>query len=229
MAPPTRQHGLFGDAPQAPRRPASRPASRTANHLQETYSSSGHALRSAAVPTGGSRSLFVPSIPRGPTAASSNTQAGEVLEDSDDGEDRMRRNPSTAARSNRIRRARAGTETTVEPDEDDQQSSGDFVIRDKGGNYLREVPMIGEADADIEEEQQAEDVRLTAIARDFWTSGAGLSSGRGSRRLDEEDSKSKDDIMIHLREAVDKKLADEIWMYEPTDYLEELRIKNHGI
>lgn len=81
-----------------------------------------------------------------------------MLEDSDDGEDRMRRNPSTAARSNRIRRARAGTETTVEPDEDDQQSSGDFVIRDKGGNYLREVPMIGEADADIEEERKSSSI-----------------------------------------------------------------------
>lgn len=144
-----------------------------------------------------------------------------MLEDPDDGEDRMRRNPSTAARSNRIRRARAGTETTVEPDEDEQQSNGDFVIRDKSGNYLREVPMIGEADADVEEErksslqyylpsnpydeskdciefrvtglwlillspERAEDVRLTAITRDFWTSGAGLSGGRGSRRLDEE-------------------------------------------
>lgn len=78
-----------------------------------------------------------------------------MLEDPDDGEDRMRRNPSTAARSNRIRRARAGTETTVEPDEDEQQSNGDFVIRDKSGNYLREVPMVGEADADIEEERKS--------------------------------------------------------------------------
>jgi len=35
--------------------------------------------------------------------------------------------------------------------------------------------------------------------------------------------------MTRLREAVDKKLAEEKWMYEPTDYLEELRIRNHGV
>lgn len=38
----------------------------------------------------------------------------------------------------------------------------------------------------------------------------------------------KADIMSRLRETVGKKLLQDQWMYEPTDYMEELRVANHG-
>lgn len=34
--------------------------------------------------------------------------------------------------------------------------------------------------------------------------------------------------MARLRESVGDKLADEKWMYEPTDYMESLRVAHHG-
>lgn len=40
--------------------------------------------------------------------------------------------------------------------------------------------------------------------------------------------KPKADMMARLREAVSKKLVDDQWMYGPTDYMEDLRIANHG-
>lgn len=40
--------------------------------------------------------------------------------------------------------------------------------------------------------------------------------------------KPKADMMARLREAVSKKLVDDQWMHGPTDYMEDLRIANHG-
>lgn len=84
---------------------------------------------------------------------------------------------------------------------------------------------------------------MTAAARDFWISGAGIGGGRGSRRLDEEgnnmhrlspllpadslpDHKTMEAIMDRLRVHVTRKLAADRWMFEPTDYFEDLRLKH---
>lgn len=155
MAPP-RPHDPYNDAPR-------RPTSRTTHHLQETQSS--HALRSTNPSS--TRNLFAP-ISRRPAAAAtttaaaaaaSNAHVNEVLEDSDDGQaGRMNRQAvATTGRGGgaRTRRARAATETTVEPDEDGEVGRGEFVVRDKAGNYLREVPAVGKAEVGLDEERES--------------------------------------------------------------------------
>ncbi|KAL1302540.1 hypothetical protein AAFC00_002923 [Neodothiora populina] len=44
----------------------------------------------------------------------------------------------------------------------------------------------------------------------------------------EKDTKLAEEIMAGLREAVDRKLVEERWLFEPTDYLEETRLGTHG-
>jgi hypothetical protein len=94
------------------------------------------------------RNLFAPAPSRRPNAAAlSSTHLNElVLEDSDDAGDRMGRRAAAAGRATRTRRARAATETTtIEPDEENQpEPLRDMVVRDGRGNYLHEVPALGE-------------------------------------------------------------------------------------
>jgi hypothetical protein len=57
----------------------------------------------------------------------------------------MSRRAAAAGRATRTRRARAATETTIEPDEENQpEPPRDMVVRDGRGNYLHEVPALGE-------------------------------------------------------------------------------------
>ncbi|GAB7347935.1 hypothetical protein MBLNU459_g5449t1 [Dothideomycetes sp. NU459] len=234
MPAPTRPHDPFNDAPRRPR-------SRVTHHLQEPTtlgSSASHSLRPT---TTASRNLFAASLSRRSAAAATaaGTPANHVLEDPDEGEEgRVGRRGAATMRGGRTRRVRAATtttETTVELDEDDDDDdgsedggTGDVVLRDDRGDYLRQVPAIGEQIVGAEEEQRNEDARLLTFVRHFWASGGGM-GGRGSRRLDEAElEKPRADVMARLREAVTKKLADDQWMYEATDYMEDLRIANHG-
>ena len=110
----------------------------------------GHALRST---TTGPRNLFATTLSRRPTATTTNPQVNEVLEDSDDGQDRLGRRNAATSRSSRTRRARTATETTVEPDEDEDRC-GDLVRRNHAGNYLQEIPLAGQQELSPAEEQR---------------------------------------------------------------------------
>lgn len=141
---PPRPHDPFNDAPR-------RPISRATSHLHDTYSSGGHALRANAA----ARSLFAPALSRRPTTTGpSSTHLNElVLEDSDDAGDRTSRRAAAAGRATRTRRARAATETTIEPDEENRpEPLRDMVVRDEKGNYLHEVPALGEHTNGAEDE-----------------------------------------------------------------------------
>ena len=147
---PPRPHDPFNDAPR-------RPTDRTTSHLHDTYSSGGHALRANSA----ARNLFAPAPSRRPnTIAPSSAHLNElVLEDSDDAGDRMSRRAAAAGRATRTRRARAATETTIEPDEENQpEPVRDMVVRDGRGNYLHEVPALGE------QINGAEDQGMTSIS-----------------------------------------------------------------
>jgi hypothetical protein len=187
---PPRPHDPFNDAPR-------RPASRTTGHLHDTISSGGHALRANAA----ARNLFAPAPSRRPiSTAPSSTHLNElVLEDSDDAGDRMGRRAAAAGRATRTRRARAATETTIEPDEENQpEPLRDMVVRDGRGNYLHEVPALGEQingaedqgmyfnsiprptsysqRADLEDER-----RLTSLVQDYWASGTAAGARIGKK------------------------------------------------
>jgi hypothetical protein len=190
---PPRPHDPFNDAPR-------RPASRTTGHLHDTISSGGHALRANAA----ARNLFAPAPSRRPiSTAPSSTHLNElVLEDSDDAGDRMSRRAAATGRATRTRRARAATETTIEPDEENQpEPLRDMVVRDGRGNYLHEVPALGEQvngaedqgmcfnsipkltshsqRADLEDER-----RLTSLVQEYWASGT-ATGGKNGKRWDE--------------------------------------------
>ncbi|CAD0114811.1 unnamed protein product, partial [Aureobasidium uvarum] len=210
---PPRPHDPFNDAPR-------RPASRATNHLHDTYSSGGHALRANSA----ARSLFAPTLSRRPTATGpSSTHLNElVLEDSDDAGDRMSRRAAAASRATRTRRARAATETTIEPDEETQpEPLGDMVVRDERGNYLHEVPPLGEQINSAEDEDLEDERRLTALVQEYWASGT-AAGGRNSKRWDEHE------VMTRLRDSVGKTLINEQWLYEPSDYMKALLVENHG-
>lgn len=65
----------------------------------------------------------------------------------------MSRRTAAAGRATRTRRARAATETTIEPDEENQpEPLRDMVVRDERGNYLHEVPALGEITTGAEDE-----------------------------------------------------------------------------
>jgi len=190
---PPRPHDPFNDAPR-------RPTTHTTSHLHDTYSSGGHALRANSA----ARNLFAPAPPRRPTAAAPlSIHLNElVLEDSDDAGDRMSRRAAAAGRATRIRRARAATETTIEPDEENQpEPPRDMVVRDGRGNYLHEVPALGEQINGAEDQgmsssylldptpnSQAKDLederRLTSLVQEYWASGT-AAGGRNGKRWDE--------------------------------------------
>lgn len=119
----------------------------------------------------------------------------------------------------------------------EEEPVGEIVRRDESGQYLRLVPALSEWEASGEEAEAVaaaeEDERLTGIAREFWACGAGA-GGRGSRgRMgvgwDEvETERVAEQVMARLREAMGKKLAEEKWMFEPTDYMQSLLVANHG-
>jgi hypothetical protein len=125
-----------------------------------------------------------------------------VLEDSDDAGDRMSRRAAAAGRATRTRRARAATETTIEPDEENQpEPLRDMIVRDGRGNYLHEVPAPGEQINGAEDQgmdfsssfkstsySQAEDLederRLTSLVQEYWASGT-ATGGKIGKRWDE--------------------------------------------
>ncbi|KAG9840327.1 hypothetical protein KCU78_g14511, partial [Aureobasidium melanogenum] len=219
---PPRPHDPFNDAPR-------RPTSRATSHLHDTYSSGGHALRANTA----ARSLFAPALSRRPTTTGpSSTHLNElVLEDSDDAGDRMSRRAAAAGRATRTRRARAATETTIEPDEENQpEPLRDMVVRDERGNYLHEVPALGEHTNGAEDEGDIEDERrLTTLVHEYWASGAAAGGGRNSKRWDEHElERPKAEVMTRLRDSVGKALINEQWRYEPSDYMKALLVENHG-
>ncbi|KAH0348471.1 hypothetical protein KCU81_g3161, partial [Aureobasidium melanogenum] len=218
---PPRTHDPFNDAPR-------RPTSRATSHLHDTYSSGGHALRANPA----ARSLFAPALSRRPTTTgTSSTHLNElVLEDSDDAGDRMSRRTAAAGRATRTRRARAATETTIEPDEENQpEPLRDMVVRDERGNYLHEVPALGEITTGAEDEDVEEERRLTALVQEYWASGAAAGGGRNSKRWDEHElERPKAEVMARLRDSVGKALINEQWRYEPSDYMKALLVENHG-
>jgi hypothetical protein len=201
---PPRLHDPFQDAPR-------HPASHTPGHLHDTYSSGGHALRANSA----ARNLFAPAPSRRPTAtATSSTHLHElVLHDSDDAGDRMSRRAAAAGRATRTRRARPATETTIEPDEENQpEPLRDMVVRDGRGNYLHEVPALGEQingaenqgmgsshvldwtsylrPKDLEDER-----RLTSLVQEYWTSGT-AAGGRNGKRWDEHGTSSPSSLSL---------------------------------
>lgn len=201
---PPRPHDPFNDAPR-------RPTAHTTSHLHDTYSSGGHALRANSA----ARNLFAPAPPRRPTAAApSSIHLNElVLEDSDDAGDRMSRRAAAAGRATRTRRARAATETTIEPDEENQpEPPRDMVVRDGRGNYLHEVPALGEQINGAEDQgmgssylldptsySQAKDLederRLTSLVQEYWASGA-ATGGRNGKRWDEHGLSSPSSLVL---------------------------------
>jgi len=114
----------------------------------------------------------------------------------------MSRRAAAAGRATRIRRARAATETTIEPDEENQpEPPRDMVVRDGRGNYLHEVPALGEQINGAEDQgmsssylldptpnSQAKDLederRLTSLVQEYWASGT-AAGGRNGKRWDE--------------------------------------------
>ncbi|KAK6000177.1 hypothetical protein QM012_004165 [Aureobasidium pullulans] len=219
---PPRPHDPFNDAPR-------RPTSRTTSHLHETYSSGGHALRANTA----ARSLFAPALSRRPTTTGhSSTHLNElVLEDSDDAGDRMSRRAAAANRATRPRRARAATGAAIELDEENQpEPLRDMVVRDERGNYLHEVPALGEHLNGADDEEDIEDERhLTALVREYWASGAAVGGGRNSKRWDEHElERPKAEVMTRLRDSVGRALINDQWRYEPSDYMKELLVENHG-
>ncbi|THX11677.1 hypothetical protein D6D18_00679 [Aureobasidium pullulans] len=218
---PPRPHDPFNDAPR-------RPASRTASHLHDTYTSGGHTLRANSA----ARNLFAPTLSRRPTTTGppSNHLNELVLEDSDDAGDRMSRRTAAAGRATRTRRVRAATETTtIEPDEENQpEPVRDMVIKDERGNYLHEVSALGEQINGAEEEELEDDKRLTALVQEYWASGSAV-GGRNSKRWDENElDRPKAEVMTRLRDSVSKTLVNEQWRYEPSDYMKALLVENHG-
>ncbi|KAI5208994.1 hypothetical protein E4T39_00972 [Aureobasidium subglaciale] len=236
---PPRPHDLFSDAPR-------RPTSRTTSHLHDpTYASGGHALRATST----ARNLFAPTLSRRPTTTNPPSMHLNklVLEDSDDAEDRLSRRAAAAGRTTRTRRARAATETTIEPDEENEPDPPrDMVVRDERGNYLHEVPALGEQINGAEEEDLEDQRRLTALVHEYWASGT-ATGGRISKRWDEngkyqlcfliysadlmimiELERPKAEIMSRLRDSVAKTLMEEQWKYEPSDYMKALLVENHG-
>ncbi|KAI4788503.1 hypothetical protein E4T44_13459 [Aureobasidium sp. EXF-8845] len=173
---PPRPHDPFNDAPRCP-------ASRTTGHLHDAISSGGHALRANAA----ARNLFAPAPSRRPiSTAPSSTHLNElVLEDSDDAGDRMSRRAAAAGRATRTRRARAATETTIEPDEENQpEPLRDMVVRDGRGNYLHEVPALGEQVNGAEDQDLEDERRLTSLVQEYWASG-NTTGGKNGKRWDE--------------------------------------------
>ncbi|KAI4723171.1 hypothetical protein E4T48_00424 [Aureobasidium sp. EXF-10727] len=216
---PPRPHDPFNDAPR-------RPTSRATSHLPDTYSSGGHALRANSA----ARSLFAPTLSRRPPAGPPSTHLNElVLEDSDDAGDRMSRRAAAAGRATRTRRARAATETTIEPDDENQpEPPGDMVVRDERGNYMREVPALGEHINGAEDEDLEDERRLTALVQEYWASGT-AAGRRNSKRWDEHElERPKAEVMTRLRDSVGKMLINEQWLYEPSDYMKALLVENHG-
>lgn len=73
----------------------------------------------------------------------------------------MSRRAAAAGRATRTRRARAATETTIEPDEENQpEPVRDMVVRDERGNYLHEVSALGEHTNSTEDEGTISSVLL---------------------------------------------------------------------
>lgn len=65
----------------------------------------------------------------------------------------MSRRAAAAGRATRTRRTRAATETTIEPDQENHpELLRDMVVRDERGNYLHEVPALGEHTDGAEDE-----------------------------------------------------------------------------
>ncbi|KAI5249943.1 hypothetical protein E4T47_01010 [Aureobasidium subglaciale] len=218
---PPRPHDPFNDAPR-------RPTSRTTSHLHNpTYASGGHALRANST----ARNLFAPTLSRRPTTTNPpSMHLNElVLEDSDDAEDRSSRRAAAAGRATRTRRPRAATETTIEPDDEiEPDPSRDMVVRDERGNYLHEVPALGEQINGADEEDLDDQRRLTALVQEYWASGT-AAGGRNSKRWDENElERPKAEIMSRLRDSVGKTLMEEQWKYEPSDYMKALLVENHG-
>lgn len=73
----------------------------------------------------------------------------------------MSRRAAAAGRATRTRRARAATETTIEPDEEIQpEPVRDMVLRDERGNYLHEIPALVEHINSTEDEGMISSVIL---------------------------------------------------------------------
>ncbi|KAJ9628498.1 hypothetical protein H2203_002397 [Taxawa tesnikishii (nom. ined.)] len=213
-----------------------RPTSRTTHIVEEdsiahTLRLTTHSLRSTAS-SAPSRNLFAPTLSRRPTTS---TNASTVHEDNSSGDENehqlvgvriTRRGPQTRRRAVR-ERGRSVVEEEEEEEEDDKAA-----LAGREGNYVVQVPGLEEWEPDAVEKAQREareeDARLTSITREFWAKGAAL-GGRGSRQIDEEElTQPSMDAMARLRETVIEKLGEEEWMYEPTDYMQSLLVRNHG-